>query len=86
MRVIYSESHSKHSPINEMVMGNFGAYRESPSRALAILQSCKNNNMVIIAPIDFGLDPILAIHSKEYVEYLKSAYKNWVEIGGNPHG
>jgi acetoin utilization deacetylase AcuC-like enzyme len=67
-------------------MGNFVTYRESPSRAIAVLQSCKNNNMEIIGPNDFGLDPILAIHTKEYTEYLRSAYKSWVEMGGNPQG
>lgn len=32
---------------------------------------------------DLGLEPILAVHSKEYVDYLKTAYGAWCRDGGS---
>eukprot|EP00842_Homolaphlyctis_polyrhiza_P001224 jgi/Hompol1/2101/HPOL_002822-RA len=70
-----------------MVMGQFINYRESPARIDSILSAIKQRNVgAIVEPVDHGLDPILAVHSREFVDYFESAYKVWVENGGNPDG
>ena len=56
-------------------MGNFVEFRESPSRALFILKKAQTLGMPVKAPQDFGLDPILKIHSKDYNDYLEGAYE-----------
>ncbi|HSQ39260.1 MAG TPA: histone deacetylase family protein, partial [Anaerolineales bacterium] len=32
----------------------------------------------ILEPADFGLDPILAVHDKEYLDFLASAWTEWL--------
>ncbi len=39
-----------------------------------------------VPPNDYGLEPILSVHSKDYVEYLQTAYEEWVRKGGNKDG
>ncbi|KAJ1343183.1 hypothetical protein BSLG_002209 [Batrachochytrium salamandrivorans] len=70
-----------------MVMGRFVDYRETASRMYSILKALNAQGLNdIIPPTDHGLDPILAIHSREYVNYFQTAYAKWLEMGGNPDG
>ena len=32
-----------------------------------------------IEPMDFGLDPILAIHDKGYLDFLASCWTDWLD-------
>ncbi|KAJ3340306.1 hypothetical protein HDU93_007147 [Gonapodya sp. JEL0774] len=39
----------------------------------------------IISPTDFGISPLLAVHSADYIDYLKHAHHEWTEyVGGDP--
>jgi acetoin utilization deacetylase AcuC-like enzyme len=40
----------------------------------------------LISHRDFGLAPILRVHSPDFVEYLQTAYKEWVAAGRTPQG
>ncbi|CAG8529238.1 15776_t:CDS:2 [Funneliformis mosseae] len=39
-----------------------------------------------LSPDNYGLEPILSVHSKDYVEYLQTAYQEWVNDGGSEDG
>ncbi|CAG8648412.1 20171_t:CDS:2, partial [Dentiscutata erythropus] len=62
----------------------------SPSRLTIIVNQLRtqnsSKNFEFLCPSDHGLDAILAIHDVDYIEYLKSAYKEWCEEGGNKDG
>jgi acetoin utilization deacetylase AcuC-like enzyme len=48
-----------------------------PARAEAILAAVTSARLgEVIEPQDFGLDPIRAVHSDEFIEYLKCAYES----------
>jgi len=54
-------------------------YFENPDRMDRILTALKNNFWHDIAePKDFGLNPILAVHDKEYITFLASAWNEWL--------
>ncbi|KAJ3304028.1 hypothetical protein HDV03_003142 [Kappamyces sp. JEL0829] len=36
--------------------------------------------------VDFGIDPIVAVHSREYIKYLETAYELWLSKGGHANG
>lgn len=37
-------------------------------------------------PEDHGIDPILSVHSADYVEYVKCAFEKWIRKGGDDNG
>jgi acetoin utilization deacetylase AcuC-like enzyme len=52
-------------------------YAELPARAEAILAAANSAQLgEVIEPQDSGLDPIRAVHSDEFIEYLKRAYES----------
>jgi len=80
MKVYYSEAHRKHEPPFEIFAGGFRtAYMENPDRMDRILNALRGTDWADIAePKDFGLDPIYAVHDKDYVDFLASAWTEWL--------
>lgn len=87
MKVIYSEKHKLHHPTKEFISLNLIEYAESPDRMNIILESLKwMNGIEIIPPEEFGIEHFLKVHSSDYIEYLQSAYQNWINAGLNKEG
>ncbi|CAI2169091.1 20008_t:CDS:2 [Funneliformis geosporum] len=65
---------------------------KTPSRLSIIkdhlihLNSNSLSKFEFLSPDNYGLEPILSVHSKDYVEYLQTAYQEWVKDGGNEDG
>jgi acetoin utilization deacetylase AcuC-like enzyme len=81
MNIYYSETHKQHNPPFEIFDGgekvpNF----EVPERAERILTSLKLTKLVrILSPEDFGLEPILEVHENDYIEFLQTAFEEWLQ-------
>lgn len=57
---------------------------EKPSRMDFILDRLRAVNLgEIVAPREFGLDPILEIHDADYVSFLETAWTEWTTAGMN---
>ena len=84
MKVFYSEQHRQHQPPFEVFDGGVRVpYLENSDRMDRILGSLRSVKWAdIIEPLDFGLDPILAVHDKEYLDFLASAWTEW--LASNP--
>jgi acetoin utilization deacetylase AcuC-like enzyme len=68
-------------------MGKMSPYPEQPSRVETILAAIKHRNIgQLVEPADYGLDPILAVHSAKYVDYLQRAFVEWLKKGGDENG
>lgn len=80
MKVYYSEAHRKHEPPFEIFDGGLRVpYLESPERMDRILHALQQTDWAeIVAPKDFGLDPIYAVHDKDYIDFLASAWTEWL--------
>ena len=80
MKVFYSETHRQHDPAFELFDGGLRVpYLENPDRMDRILSALRQVDWTeIIEPDDFGLDPIHAVHDKEYVDFLASAWTEWL--------
>lgn len=80
MKVYYSEAHRKHDPPFEIFDGGLRVpYLENPDRMDRILSALRETNWAEIAePKDFGLGPILAVHDKGYLDFLASAWTEWL--------
>lgn len=87
MKIIYSENTKLHNPSKEFISHNLIDYAESPERMNQILDSLKwLDNIDILPPEEFSLDDILKVHSPQYIEYLQTAYENWIAAGLNKDG
>ncbi|NTU55435.1 MAG: histone deacetylase family protein, partial [Anaerolineales bacterium] len=80
MKVYYSEQHRRHYPPFEVFDGGLRVpYLENPDRMDRILDALQSVRWAdILEPADFGLDPILAVHDKEYLDFLASAWTEWL--------
>lgn len=83
MKVFYSEAHRGHEPPFEVFDGGLRTpYLENTDRMDRILSALNQTDWAEInEPQDFGLDPILAVHDREYIEFLDSSWTEWLESG-----
>src|SRR3954466_195123 len=66
-----------HRPVQELHNGGWMPHSDVPARADMILAA-----LPPLAPArDFGLEPILAVHDAEYVDFLRTAYDRWQASG-----
>ncbi len=80
MKVYYSEAHRQHNPAFEVFDGGVRVpYLESPERMDRILKALRETDWAeVVEPKDFGLDPIYAVHDKGYIDFLASAWTEWL--------
>ena len=80
MKIFYSETHRKHEPPFEVFDGGLRVpYLENPDRVDRILNALHDQGWADInEPTDFGLDPIRAVHDEEYLNFLASAWTEWL--------
>ena len=82
MKTIYSPTHLAHAPAKEFLDGELVDVFEKPTRAEIILAAVRSANLgEVLPPKDFGLQPIQAIHSDDYLGFLQNAYALWLADG-----
>jgi len=75
MHIIYTDQHKLHPTDQAQLEGYPLAMDEVPARAEIILSAVQAAQLgAIIAPTDHGLDPILAVHDADFVNFLQHAY------------
>ena len=80
MKIYYSEAHRQHEPPFEVFDGGLRVpYLENPDRMDQILSALRETDWAqILEATDFGLDPIYAVHEKDYVSFLASCWTEWL--------
>lgn len=80
MKVFYSEKHRGHNPPFEVFDGGLRVpYLENPDRMDQILGALRTvKSARIVEPVDFGLAPVIAVHDKKYLDFLASAWTEWL--------
>ena len=79
MNIYFPDKHREHNPPFEGYTseGNLPAL-EVPERADRVLNVLREKEWAkICSPLDLNLEPILSIHSLDYLTYLKNAYADW---------
>ncbi len=76
MHVVFDSRQLEHSPQRELHNGNWADHAEVPARAQAIasLLTCHQ-------PRDFGMEPLEAVHSRDYLQFLQDAWAQWQDTG-----
>jgi len=77
MRCFWDERQRLHAPTGEFFNGAMHAAAEHPGRVDAILAVIGSTE----APADLGIDPLLRVHSQDYLDFLRSAHAEWKLAG-----
>ena len=75
MRIVYTDQHKLHTTDQVVRDGRPFITQEVPARIERILSAVRAEQIgPVIAPTDYGLEPILAVHDAGFVDFLCSAY------------
>lgn len=77
MRCFWDERQRAHAPSGEFFNGAFHPAAEHPGRIDAVLDALGGMQ----APSDFGMEPLIDVHSGEYLAFLRSAHDRWRSAG-----
>ena len=90
MKIFYSEAHRAHFPPFEIFDGGKRVpYLENPDRMDRILVALRKTDWAeLVEPTEFGLEPVIAIHDKDYLDFLASSWTEWLasdpEVAASP--
>lgn len=77
MRCFWDERQRAHAPAGEFFNGAMHPPAEHPGRVDAILAAIGPTE----PPEDFGLEPLLRVHSRGYLDFLRTAHDQWFAVG-----
>ncbi len=82
MQIVYDASHTRHYPRHFLVSGAARPNPELPERAERILNAVRGAGREVVTPPDHGLGPVAAVHTAEYLHFLRDIYRRWQRIDG----
>ena len=69
-----------HCPQTYLSRGQMRVPQEVPERAACMLQAVKELGFSVRQPEDFGMQPLLAVHSIAYLRFLEAAHRRWKDL------
>lgn len=81
MKAVYSPFHTAHVPGVVIENGVPRQSRDVPQRMDALLRACRKADWDIVSAVDQGLEPLSAVHSTAYMNFLATAYSDWRKSG-----
>jgi acetoin utilization deacetylase AcuC-like enzyme len=73
VRLFWDDRQLLHAPAQELHNGGFVPFAEHPGRPRSILAAIGPTE----APRDQGEEPLLRVHPRDYLDFLKGAYADW---------
>ena len=84
MRTVYSDDHRLQDGQSELNDGKLVRCFETPRRADLVLAHIRATNLGdVVEPSRHGEQPVLRVHTKPFVEFLRTAWDEWVAEHGN---
>ena len=82
MLTVYSEKHALRNARTELYGGKLVPPFECPVRAEHVLQRARDVGLgEIIAPREFGIEPVTRIHDPAFIRFLETCWDEWVAAG-----
>jgi acetoin utilization deacetylase AcuC-like enzyme len=83
LKTVYTEEHRHHEGKFELIDGKFVPPFEMPRRAQIVIDRVKAARLgPILAPEEFGLEPVARVHDKDFLTFLQTAWDQWVQAHG----
>ena len=79
MKSFYHPDQKLHDPKTYLSRGQMRKPQEIPDRVDAMLAGLERLNLSVTQPKDYGMDPLLAVHERGYLDFLKTAHQRWKE-------
>jgi acetoin utilization deacetylase AcuC-like enzyme len=83
MLVVHDEAVFKHAPEVEMHRGQTLSPFESPARVESIVNELRKGSFTFREPEAFDLSVLERVHAADYVEFLKTVYDQWTDLGAD---
>jgi acetoin utilization deacetylase AcuC-like enzyme len=82
MKAYFADEQRRHDPKSFLSSGAPKPNPEVPERVERLLAGAKAAGCTIERPRSYGLGPMAAIHTPEYIEFLQRIYERWQRIEG----
>ena len=82
MKTFYADEQKRHDPKAFLSSGASQPNPEKPERVERLLAGARAAGSTIVRPRAFGLGPIAAIHTAEYLDFLEHIFARWQRIEG----
>ncbi len=83
LKTFFSPDQLKHHGEVELFGNKLVPVHETPARAEAVLKSVEGAGLgPVIAPRDFGLEPLRRVHDAGYLDFLATFWAEWTAAGG----
>src|SRR5260221_169528 len=82
MLVVHSEAHHRHAPRTFLVRGTLQQSAEQPERAERLIKAAKSGGHRIVAPGALPPGAVEAVHSADYLEFLRDGPTAWAAMPG----
>ena len=82
MKTFFADEQRRHDPKSFLSSGAPKPNPEVPERIERLLAGAKAAGCTIERPKSYGLGPIAAIHTPEYIEFLQHIFERWQRIEG----
>jgi acetoin utilization deacetylase AcuC-like enzyme len=80
MRIYSHENQMLHYPKSYFSRGQMREPQEKPERLTELLKAPDALGLMVTTAKDIGIDPILAVHDFDYVDFLKHGYEEWMAV------
>jgi len=83
MDTVYNQHHGLHAATHEFFRGRLVPAFEVPARADYVLAAVQASGLgAVREPVDHGLGPLEAVHSPAYLRFVRGAWAEWQQLGG----
>ncbi|PWK76144.1 histone deacetylase family protein [Aminobacter sp. AP02] len=82
MKTFYAAEQKRHDPKAFLSMGAQKPNPEQPERVERLLLGARGAGSAIHRPANYGLGPIAAVHTPEYIEFLTHIFERWQRMEG----
>ncbi len=82
MKVIFDPAQTRHAPRSFLSSGAPAENPERPERAGILLDAARRAGLAEVRPPDLGLAPAAAVHTPEYLVFLRTIHERWLRIEG----
>ena len=80
MKAFFAEQTGRHDPQTFMRLGRMGSAEEVPERAERLLAGARAAGLQVMAPTAGGMAEIAAVHTPEYLTFLRTIHGRWSEL------
>lgn len=78
MKIYSHDKQMLHHPKSYFSRGKMRQPQEKPQRLIELLKAPAALALEVVTAKEIGIDPILAVHSFDYVDFLKNGYQEWI--------